>query len=64
MARIPLRFPTYHPQGFALVGDLIFLSSVEVTEAPVKYPQPVDGYDRSPARESVTYSCSTGRASC
>jgi hypothetical protein len=48
--RIPLRFPTYHPQGFALVGDLIFLSSVEVTEAPVKYPQPVDGYDRSPGK--------------
>jgi len=50
VARIPLRFPTYHPQGFALVGDLIFLSSVEVTEAPVKYPQPVDGYDRTPGK--------------
>lgn len=50
VARIPLRFPTYHPQGFALVGDLIFLSSVEVIEAPVKYPQPVDGYDRSPGK--------------
>ena len=49
-ARIPLNFPTYHPQGFALVGDLIFLSSVEVTEAPVRYPQPVDGYDRSPGK--------------
>jgi hypothetical protein len=48
--RIPLRFPTYHPQGFALVGDLIFLSSVEVTEAPVRYQQPVDGYDRSPGK--------------
>ncbi|MFC9689847.1 DUF6454 family protein [Kribbella sp. NPDC056951] len=50
VARIPLRFPTYHPQGFALVGDLIFLSSVEVLEAPVKYPVPVDGYDRSPGK--------------
>jgi hypothetical protein len=50
VARIPLRFPTYHPQGFALVGDLIFLSSVEVTEAPVRYPVPVDGYDRSPGK--------------
>ncbi|MFI6674039.1 DUF6454 family protein [Kribbella sp. NPDC050470] len=50
VARIPLRFPTYHPQGFALVGDRIFLSSVEVTEAPVRYPQPVDGYDRSPGK--------------
>ncbi|HZO69485.1 MAG TPA: DUF6454 family protein [Kribbellaceae bacterium] len=49
-ARIPLRFPTYHPQGFALVGDKIFLSSVEVLEPPVRYPEPVDGYDRSPGR--------------
>jgi uncharacterized protein DUF6454 len=48
--RIPLRFPTYHPQGFALVGDRIFLSSVEVLEPPVRYPEPVDGYDRSPGR--------------
>jgi hypothetical protein len=28
--RVPLRFATYHPQGMALVGDRIFLSSVEV----------------------------------
>jgi len=49
-ARIPLRFPTYHPQGFALVGDRIFLSSVEVLEAPVKYPVPQGGYDRTPGR--------------
>ena len=47
---MPLRFPTYHPQGFALVGDLIFMTSVEVLEAPVKYPEPVDGYDRSPGK--------------
>jgi hypothetical protein len=50
VARIPLRFPTFHPQGFALVGDLIFLSSVEVLEAPVRYPAPVDGYDRTPGK--------------
>jgi len=50
VAKVPLRFPTYHPQGIALVGDLIYLSSVEVIEAPVKYPVPVDGYDRSPGK--------------
>ncbi|NEA34236.1 DUF6454 family protein [Streptomyces sp. SID13031] len=50
VARIPLKFPTYHPQGFALVGDLIYLSSVEVLEAPVPYPVPVDGYDRTPGK--------------
>ncbi|GAA0957150.1 DUF6454 family protein [Kribbella koreensis] len=50
VARIPLKFPTYHPQGFALVGDRIYLSSVEVLEAPVPYPVPVDGYDRTPGK--------------
>jgi uncharacterized protein DUF6454 len=48
--RIPLRFPTYHPQGFALVGDRVFMSAVEIIEAPVKYPVPVDGYDRTPGK--------------
>lgn len=48
--RIRLGFDTYHPQGFARVGDRLFMSSVEVIEAPVRYPQPVDGYDRSPGR--------------
>jgi hypothetical protein len=49
-ARIPLDFPTYHPQGFALVGDRIFMSTVEILEPPVRYPEPVDGYDRTPGR--------------
>jgi hypothetical protein len=28
--QIPLRFPTYHPQGMTLAGERIFLSSVEI----------------------------------
>lgn len=48
--KVPLDFPTYHPQGFAIVGDRIFMSTVEVIERPVKYPTPVDGYDRSAGR--------------
>jgi hypothetical protein len=48
--RISLDFPTHHPQGFALVGDLIYMSSVEIIEPPVLYPEPVDGYDRSPGK--------------
>src|SRR5262249_38733350 len=48
--KIPLRFATYHPQGFALVGDKIFMSTVEIIEAPVRYPQPIDGYDRTPGK--------------
>lgn len=47
---LDLDFETYHPQGFARVGDRLYLSSVEVIEPPVRYPQPVDGYDRSPGR--------------
>lgn len=50
VGKIPLRFATYHPQGFALVGDTIVMSTVEIIEAPVRYPQPVDGYDRTPGR--------------
>ncbi|MCM2577123.1 DUF6454 family protein [Streptomyces meridianus] len=45
--KVRLDFPTYHPQGFALAGDLIFMSSVQIDEKPEKYPEPVDGYDRS-----------------
>jgi hypothetical protein len=48
--RIQLRFATYHPQGFALVGDKIFMSTVEIIEAPVRYPEPIDGYDRTPGK--------------
>lgn len=33
--RIPLTFPTHHPQGLAFAGDYIFLSSVQVLEAPL-----------------------------
>jgi hypothetical protein len=50
VSRIPLGFPTHHPQGFARVGDRMFMSSVEIIERPVRYPQPVDGYDRTPGK--------------
>ena len=42
-----LDFNTHHPQGMEVVGDRIYLSSVEIIERPVKYPSPVDGYDRT-----------------
>jgi Family of unknown function (DUF6454) len=47
---VPLDFETYHPQGLAAVGDKLFMSSVEVIEPPVRYPEPIDGYDRSPGK--------------
>jgi len=48
--KLSLDFPTYHPQGFALVGDRIFMSTVEILEPTVRYPTPVDGYDRTPGK--------------
>ena len=48
--RIALDFPTHHPQGFALVGDKIFMSTVEILEPTVRYPEPRNGYDRSPGK--------------
>jgi hypothetical protein len=45
-----LDFNTHHPQGMEVVGDRIYLSSVEIIERPVRYPEPIDGYDRSPGK--------------
>src|SRR5689334_19087795 len=41
-------FPTFHPQGMVKIGDTFFVTSVEVTTAPERYPEPRGGYDRSP----------------
>jgi hypothetical protein len=49
-ARIPLDFDTFHPQGMTLVGDHIFISSVEIIEPTRKHPEPVDGMDRTAGR--------------
>jgi hypothetical protein len=43
---VPVRFTTHHPQGMVRVGDALFLSSVEIKQRTVRYPKPVDGYDR------------------
>ena len=48
--RIALDFPTYHPQGFALVDKRIFMSTVEIIENPVKFPEPQNGFDRTPGK--------------
>ena len=45
-----LGFSTYHPQGFARVGNDLFLSSVEITEPTTRYQSPQDGMDRSPGK--------------
>lgn len=45
--KIDLQFNNYHSQGMVRIGDLFYLSSVELIEKPVKYDQPQHGYDRT-----------------
>ncbi|MHB1234776.1 MAG: DUF6454 family protein, partial [Microbacteriaceae bacterium] len=40
VGRMPLKFPTFHPQGMAFIGERIFLSSVEILEAPAPFSRP------------------------
>jgi len=47
---LDLAFETYHPQGLKVTEDRIYLSSVEILEPTVRYPSPINGYDRSPGK--------------
>lgn len=49
-ATIDLDFETFHPQAMEVVGSRIYLSSVEVIKQPVAYPEPRNGYDRTPGK--------------
>ncbi|MBA8901884.1 DUF6454 family protein [Phyllobacterium sp. P30BS-XVII] len=44
--QITLNFPTFHPQGMVKIGDVFYITSVEITKPTIKYDQPRDGYDR------------------
>ncbi len=46
VARIPMTFPTFHPQGMVRIGDTLFVSSVEITTPTRRFATPTDGYDR------------------
>ena len=46
VSSIPVKFRTYHPQGMVKIGDALFVSSVEVTVRPKRFPDPVGSYDR------------------
>ncbi|OOE10689.1 hypothetical protein UN64_15150 [Fictibacillus arsenicus] len=48
--KVNLQFNTYHPQGMTKIGNLFYMSSVEIIEKPVKYEQPRNGYDRTPGK--------------
>jgi hypothetical protein len=43
---IAIAFRTYHPQGMVRIGDMFFVSSVEITTRTRVLPQPIDGHDR------------------
>lgn len=45
-----LQFKTHHPQGMVKVGNVYYMSSVEITEPTQKFPQPQDGFDRTPGK--------------
>ena len=50
VSKLHLDFPTFHTEGLAITDKHIFLSSVEIIEPTVKYPSPVNGYDRTPGK--------------
>jgi Family of unknown function (DUF6454) len=50
LSALKLDFPTYHPEGLVVTPDRFYLSSTQIIEPTVKYPVPVDGYDRTPGR--------------
>jgi hypothetical protein len=46
MAEIPIAFKTHHPQGMVKIGDVFYVSSVEITKPTTRYPELREGYDR------------------
>jgi hypothetical protein len=49
-AAVPVAFPTFHPQGFAAVGQDLLMSSVEIIEPTQRFPEPQGGHDRTPGK--------------
>jgi hypothetical protein len=47
---LKLNFPTFHTEGMVVTADRFYLSAVEIIEPTVRYPVPVDGYDRTPGK--------------
>ena len=45
-SRSRIKFNTFHPQGMVKIGDIIYLSSVDIRTPTKRYPQLQDGYDR------------------
>jgi hypothetical protein len=43
---IPVQFVTHHPQGMVKIGDVFFVSSVEIKVPTKRFAAPTGGYDR------------------
>ncbi|MBU1376440.1 MAG: SMP-30/gluconolactonase/LRE family protein [Alphaproteobacteria bacterium] len=46
----PIGFDAFHAQGLVKVGDVFFVTAVEILERTTFYPEPRDGFDRSQGR--------------
>ena len=46
MAEIPIAFKTHHPQGMVKIGEVFYVSSVEIIKPTTRYPELREGYDR------------------
>lgn len=43
---LPINFNTHHPQGMVKIGDVFYISSVEVTTPTIRFATPQNGFDR------------------
>lgn len=48
VSALPINFNTHHPQGLVKIGEVFYLSSVEVTQPAKRFAQPQNGFDRDP----------------
>ena len=45
---LPINFNTHHPQGMVKIGEIFYVSSVEVTQPTKRFAAPQNGFDRDP----------------
>lgn len=43
---LPINFNTHHPQGMVKIGEVFYVSSVEVTQPTKRFTEPQNGFDR------------------
>ena len=46
VASLPINFNTHHPQGMVKIGEVFYVSSVEVKQPTKRFAQPQNGFDR------------------